>query len=72
VKRIVVKHTLRMLNDLGITPLCEGTETEAEAEAEAMALADLRVNLIQGYFFAKPGFETLPVPSSYRPFRSAA
>jgi EAL domain-containing protein (putative c-di-GMP-specific phosphodiesterase class I) len=59
-----------MVNDLGITPLCEGTETEAEAEA--MALADLRVNLIQGYFFAKPGFETLPVPSSYRPFRSAA
>ena len=57
-----------MVNDLGITPLCEGTETEAEA----MALADLRVNLIQGYFFAKPGFETLPVPSSYRPFRSAA
>ena len=68
VKRTVVKHTLRMLDDLGITPLCEGIETEAEAKA----LADLGVNLIQGYFFAKPGFETLPVPVSYQPFRSAA
>lgn len=68
VKQTVVKHTLRMLDDLGITPLCEGIETEAEAKA----LADLGVNLIQGYFFAKPGFETLPVPVSYQAFRSAA
>jgi EAL domain-containing protein (putative c-di-GMP-specific phosphodiesterase class I) len=68
VKQTVVKHTLRMLDDLGITPLCEGIETEAEARA----LADLGVNLIQGYFFAKPGFETLPVPVAYQPFRSAA
>jgi EAL domain-containing protein (putative c-di-GMP-specific phosphodiesterase class I) len=59
VKRTVVKHTLRMLEELGITPLCEGIETEAEA----LTLADLGVDLIQGYLFAKPGFETLPVPA---------
>ena len=68
VKRTVVKHTLRMLYDFGIMPLCEGIETEVEA----MALADLGVHLIQAFFFAKPDFETLPVPSSYRPLRSAA
>jgi EAL domain-containing protein (putative c-di-GMP-specific phosphodiesterase class I) len=61
VKRIVVKHTLAMLRDLDITPLCEGIETEGEAAV----LAELGVDLLQGYFFAKPGFEALPVPTGY-------
>jgi EAL domain-containing protein (putative c-di-GMP-specific phosphodiesterase class I) len=61
VKQTVVKHTLGMLQDLGITPLCEGIESAEEA---AM-LQDLGVDLIQGYYFAKPAFEALPVPAGY-------
>jgi EAL domain-containing protein (putative c-di-GMP-specific phosphodiesterase class I) len=45
VTQTVVSHTLRMLADLGITPLCEGIETEAEA----LVLKDLGVDLLQGY-----------------------
>jgi EAL domain-containing protein (putative c-di-GMP-specific phosphodiesterase class I) len=61
IKRTVVKHTLAMLHDLGITPLCEGIENADEAKI----LEDLGVHLIQGYFFARPGFEHLPVPSGF-------
>nr|WP_315862565.1 EAL domain-containing protein [Phreatobacter aquaticus] len=52
-KRIVVRHTLAMLADLGITPLCEGVETLGELEA----LRDLGVDLVQGYLLARPAFE---------------
>lgn len=55
VKRTVLKHTLHMLTDLGITPLCEGIETAGELET----LRDLGVDLIQGYFVARPAFEAL-------------
>ena len=37
--------------------LAEGVETEAEFAA----LKAAGVTLFQGYYFAKPGFETLPV-----------
>lgn len=67
VKRTIVKHTLRMLDDLGITPLCEGVETTAEA----LTLTELGANLIQGYFFAKPGFESLPTPAYLDPAQAA-
>lgn len=59
VKRTIVRHTLNMLEDLAITPLCEGVETLSELHA----LADLGVSLIQGYVLAKPGFESLVVPA---------
>ena len=59
VKRTIVRHTLNMLEDLAITPLCEGVETLGELHA----LADLGVSLIQGYVLAKPGFESLVVPA---------
>lgn len=68
VKRTVVKHTLHLLEELGITPLCEGIETAGEMAV----LRDLGVDLIQGYFFAKPGFETLPVPAGFEGTRHAA
>lgn len=61
VKYTVMKHTVAMLRDLGITPLCEGIETEEEA----LALRDLGVDLLQGYLFAKPAFEALPIPASF-------
>jgi EAL domain-containing protein (putative c-di-GMP-specific phosphodiesterase class I) len=58
VKRSILRHTLRLLEELAITPLCEGVETNDEL----MALQDLGVRLIQGYLLAKPTFERLAVP----------
>ncbi|MEQ1417439.1 EAL domain-containing protein, partial [Salmonella enterica] len=49
---------LMMFKDLNITPLAEGVETLAELGC----LIALGVPLIQGYVFAKPGFECLPKP----------
>lgn len=58
VKRSILSHTLAMLTDLGITPLCEGIETPGEYET----LRDLGVYLMQGYLFAEPALDRLPVP----------
>ncbi|WEZ85998.1 EAL domain-containing protein (plasmid) [Rhizobium sp. 32-5/1] len=60
IRRTVVKHTLQMLEELEIAPLCEGVETVGELQA----LTDLGVSLIQGYLLAKPSFEQLAVPVS--------
>lgn len=57
-RRVVVKHTLAMLDEFGITPVCEGIETEGELRT----LQDLGVTLFQGYLLARPGFETFPEP----------
>lgn len=57
-KRIVVKHTLAMLADFGVMPICEGIETPAEFRV----LQDLGVELFQGYLFAKPAFERFVEP----------
>lgn len=59
-KRKIVKHLVVMLDDLGVTPLCEGIETAGEFEA----LRDIGVNLMQGYFLARPAFEALATPSA--------
>ena len=58
VKRSILRHTLRLLNELAITPLCEGVETIHELNV----LQDLGVQLIQGYLLAKPSFESLTTP----------
>jgi EAL domain-containing protein (putative c-di-GMP-specific phosphodiesterase class I) len=55
VKQIVVRRTLDMLRDLGVTAVCEGVETAGELAV----LTDLGVDLIQGYFIARPTFEGL-------------
>lgn len=60
VRRTIVKHTLRMLGELSITPVCEGVETIGEMSA----LRDLGVSLMQGYILAKPAFEQLAVPAT--------
>ncbi len=60
VRRTIVKHTLRMLEELAVVPLCEGVETAEELKV----LRDLGVALIQGYVLAKPSFEALAVPVS--------
>jgi EAL domain-containing protein (putative c-di-GMP-specific phosphodiesterase class I) len=62
-KRVVVRHTLAMLADFGITPVCEGVETEGELQV----LRDFGVSLVQGYLLARPSFEQF-----IRPMRQAA
>ncbi|TRL39017.1 EAL domain-containing protein [Rhizobium straminoryzae] len=57
-KRVVVRHTLAMLDDFGIKAVCEGVETAGELAV----LRDLGVTLVQGYALARPAFEALAVP----------
>lgn len=48
-----IAHTAR---DLGIRLVAEGVETEGEMRH----LRDLGITRMQGYYFARPGFECLP------------
>jgi EAL domain-containing protein (putative c-di-GMP-specific phosphodiesterase class I) len=56
-RRIIVDSVIKMCAALGVTVIAEGIETEAELAA----LSALGVRYIQGFLFAKPGFERLPV-----------
>ena len=56
VRQSIVKHTLNIFRELNITCLAEGIETQGEMNW----LKDLGIELMQGYLFAKPGFECLP------------
>ncbi|MDW6005314.1 EAL domain-containing protein [Vibrio mangrovi] len=56
VRQIIVKNIITMFRELKITPLAEGIETREEM----CCLRDIGIDLMQGYFFAKPGFESLP------------
>lgn len=56
IRQTIVKHTLAMFKELNITNIAEGIETQEEADW----LRKAGVELMQGYFFAKPGFEHLP------------
>jgi len=67
-KRVIVRHTLAMLADLGIMAVCEGVETLEEYSV----LRDLGVSLIQGYLLAKPSFESFGVPTLPDPASSVA
>lgn len=55
-RQSIVKNCLNIFRDLNITPLAEGIETQEEY----ICLRDFGVELMQGYLFAKPGFEHLP------------
>lgn len=55
VKRSIVKNTIQICNDLGITVIAEGIETKSELNV----LRDFGLNLFQGYYFAKPAFESI-------------
>lgn len=57
-RRAIVRGVLCVCEELDILPIAEGVETLDEAKA----LRDLGVGLMQGYLFARPGFESLPVP----------
>lgn len=58
VKQSIVGGVLRILSDLGVTPLCEGVETVGEYEV----LRALGVELMQGYLLAKPALAALATP----------
>lgn len=55
VKRIIVKNTIQICRDLGITIIAEGIESREELTV----LRDFGLNLFQGYYFAKPAFEAI-------------
>lgn len=57
-KQVIVKHLVQLCHELNVRVLAEGLETEAEVAF----FRALGVSLMQGYYFAKPGFETLPLP----------
>lgn len=57
VRQAIVRNCLAMFEDLNITPLAEGIETYEEY----VWLRNAGVELMQGYLFAKPGFESLPL-----------
>lgn len=59
VRQSILRATLGMLADLGITPVCEGVENEAEYRT----LAGLGVELMQGYLFARPSLASLATPT---------
>ncbi|TMM46988.1 EAL domain-containing protein [Colwellia ponticola] len=55
-RQSIVKNCLNIFHDLNITPLAEGIETREEFDC----LRAFGIDLMQGYLFAKPGFERLP------------
>lgn len=68
VRRSVVAHVVRLLDELGVTPVCEGIETLEELRC----VVDLGVHLVQGYVLARPAFEALARPRSARSLLTAA
>lgn len=55
-RQAIVRHCLALFAELNITALAEGIETHREMAC----LREMGVRLMQGYLFAKPGFESLP------------
>ena len=53
----IVRSIIRICGDLNIQIIAEGIEREQEMRV----LCDLGIVLMQGFFFAPPAFETLPV-----------
>lgn len=56
VRRALVSGILGVCQELGIAVIAEGIETREEC----LALSDQGIRLFQGYFFARPEFESLP------------
>ena len=54
-RQSIMKNCLNIFRDLKITPIAEGVETKKEF----ICLGDFGIELMQGYLFAKPGFEHL-------------
>lgn len=54
-KQTIVRHLINLFNELNILIIAEGIETQAEHHT----LEDMGIHLFQGYYFAKPSFESL-------------
>lgn len=61
-RQVVVGHTIRMLKELDVLPVCEGVETRDEIQA----LIDLGADHIQGYALGRPAFEAFETPILHR------
>lgn len=59
VRRTLVNGTVLICKEIGIKLIAEGIETKEEC----LTLAEMGINLFQGYLFARPSFESLPVLS---------
>jgi EAL domain-containing protein (putative c-di-GMP-specific phosphodiesterase class I) len=59
VRRSIVASIRRMCDELGIVLVAEGIETLGEYAV----LRDLGVSLLQGFLFARPAIDSLPVPA---------
>ena len=55
--RRIVRSVVEICDDLGILVIAEGIESEAEMQA----LCELKITRMQGFHFAMPQFEALPV-----------
>jgi EAL domain-containing protein (putative c-di-GMP-specific phosphodiesterase class I) len=55
IKQTIVKGIIHVANDLGIQIIAEGIETKNELDT----LQDFGINFVQGFYFAKPSFESL-------------
>jgi EAL domain-containing protein (putative c-di-GMP-specific phosphodiesterase class I) len=55
--RSIVHSIVQVCRDLNIRMVAEGIEREEEMRA----LCDLGIDMMQGYFFARPAFEALPI-----------
>lgn len=68
-RRIIIDGVMKMCAALGVEVIAEGIETRAELDA----LREIGVRYIQGYLFAKPGFQSLPAvnPIDVRAARAA-
>lgn len=55
-RQVIVRHIMAMCLELGITAIAEGIQTREEY----LALRDQGVVLFQGFYFARPAFESLP------------
>ena len=61
VKQAVVEGILLTARKLGVKVIAEGVETLAEAQW----FRANGIDLMQGYYFARPGFESLPTVSNW-------
>jgi EAL domain-containing protein (putative c-di-GMP-specific phosphodiesterase class I) len=57
-RRAIVAAVVALCREIGVKPVIEGVETAAEVQT----LREIGVRFMQGFYFAKPAFESLPTP----------
>lgn len=67
-RQAIVKHLVRLCDEMRIEVIAEGIETAAERDF----LFDAGIHLMQGYLFAKPAFRSMAsvAPTAWRAPRS--